>query len=415
MAHLYWGETSAITVISSRASLAARLLAGAAPAVRDPFGACWLAFAECHQGLATAHAGVEVLPADARLEVTPGVGAEVVAGRARSWTFSAPPPTGILDVIGQVRDDIATSVHRVLHDPAPERLVGLTGGRDSRTILAVMLEEAVAGAFEFETYGAADLPDVRVAEDLASRLGLRHRRGGSRSGAASRAARIAALRAGAFRDVSERELAMRLQVGAGCGMHNLMHPARAHPAPGDQVLVSGYCGEGLRTNYAGAQWIRRREHAQQFPYRGLKLGQAEIVKPEPMERYVGELHRLINHDIVDDDPPRDLVDAWYLRNRFRRWLGPEQELNPVNAVYPLYSVIGIRAANAVGPEDRWADRIPYEIIRRSAPTLVDVPFQDRGGTSACADRNPQCAPRSGPPSGRPPAVLTHRRGPMSRR
>jgi hypothetical protein len=274
------------------------------------------------------------------------------------------------------------------------RLVGLTGGRDSRTILAVILDEGLADEIEFQTLGAPDLPDVVVATRIASTFGLRHRNGSSHSGDEFRASRTAALRANGLQDLAYRELAMRLAVGMSCGMRNLAFPYRGHPAQGDQVLVSGYCGEGLRTAYPGASWVRTREHVQQFPLLGPKFGGLGILKPEAREHYDRQVQQIMMDGIEEHDDPRDIVDAWYLRTAFRRWIGPDQELNAENSVYPLYSVVGLRSAHAIGPDERRAERIPYEIIRRACSPLVDIPFQSGGWIERLTNGRPEPATRA---------------------
>jgi hypothetical protein len=105
---------------------------------------------------------------------------------------------------------------------------------------------------------------VVLAKEIATTFGLDHRNAGSDAGRAYRAERLAALRSRA-RGRHGPHLAFRLQVGMSSGMRNLMHPYPGHPAGGEQVLVSGYCGEGLRTNYPNAGWVTTREVALQFP------------------------------------------------------------------------------------------------------------------------------------------------------
>jgi hypothetical protein len=427
MGHLYWGSDADATVVSTRASLTARLLAvgGAPPPVRDPFGAAWVAFADVPLGNATGFAGVEVVPPAVRLEISPDQGARLVAGRARYWKLPAPATEALPDLIRAVRDDIATTLHRVLHEPVPNRIAGLTGGRDSRTVLAVMVEEGLADEFRFETYGSPDMPDVIVAETIAARLGLRHHRGTSGTGTAYRVARARALRDGGYGDLSDRELSLRLAVGVGDGMLNLMHAGRGHPAQGDQVLVSGYLGEGLRTDFPGAGSTATRTEAWQFPYVELGYGRAGILRPAAHERYRQDLHALMVEGVEPQDSPKDVVDAWFLRNRFRRHMGPEQELNSANAVFPLYSVLGIRTADALGAEDRWADRLPYEIIRHAAPALAALPFEDGTWDERLRDAPIGRGPPLPPPArgrrlrravgSRWPARLRHRTGPSTPR
>ena len=56
--------------------------------------------------------------------------------------------------------------------PSDRRHADITGGRDSRLILALMLEAGVTDAFDFRTIGAPHAPDAVVGARIAERFGL---------------------------------------------------------------------------------------------------------------------------------------------------------------------------------------------------------------------------------------------------
>ena len=387
LGHVYWGSNGDMTVAASRASLAARLLAGAATPSRDPIAAGWLAFGEYPHGSATTYAGLEVLPPGAHLEISWQDGARLVRGRPRLWTFesSIGEPAELID---EIRRDIACSLRRVADAPAERRRLGLTGGRDSRTILAVLLDEGLGDAFELETYGPSHLRDVSIATEIANIFGLRHRNAYSLGGRAYRLERAASLRAAGYEDLSDRELALRLMVGMTSGMRNLGFPCHGHPAVDRETVVSGYCGETLRTNFPQSNGVRTQDEAAEFPFAHLQLGRAGFVRPAAREHYERQVRAMVLEGTAAKDDGRDLVDAWYLSNRLRRVVAPEQELNSDGWVYPLYSVTGLRTGFAIGPDERRAERIPYEIIRRSCPKLLYVPFDSGAWSDRLTGRPP---------------------------
>ncbi|MCC5950785.1 MAG: hypothetical protein JJU45_01700 [Acidimicrobiia bacterium] len=70
----------------------------------------------------------------------------------------------------------AGSLAHLVEGPSQHQVAAdLTGGKDSRLLLAVALGEGIADQFAYQTVGPAGLPDVVVAGELASRFGLTHR------------------------------------------------------------------------------------------------------------------------------------------------------------------------------------------------------------------------------------------------
>lgn len=71
---LYWGCNKDVVVLSTRASIAASILAEATGSTprRDAFGAGWLAYAGYPVGARTGFEGVSLVPAGATVEIDPG-------------------------------------------------------------------------------------------------------------------------------------------------------------------------------------------------------------------------------------------------------------------------------------------------------------------------------------------------------
>lgn len=92
------------------------------------------------------------------------------AWRLYAGELAADPHTAL----DGARAEMTTAIRMALRDPATQGCLGLTGGKDSRLILALLLADGVASDLEYQTVGADDLPDVVVARQLASMFGLRH-------------------------------------------------------------------------------------------------------------------------------------------------------------------------------------------------------------------------------------------------
>ena len=81
---------------------------------------------------------------------------------------------------------------------------------------------------------------------------------------------------------------------------------------------------------------------------------------------------------MGDSRPQDLIDAFFLRHRLRRWTGTEDEIDLSNRVFPLYSLVGLRAAFVIGAAKRRAEFLHYHVMRTSCPSLVDLTFAGAG-------------------------------------
>jgi asparagine synthetase B (glutamine-hydrolysing) len=378
---IYWGENRDFAVLSSRAHLAARILTGRTDPPRDPLGASWLAFTGSFVvGSKTGFDGVEVVPAESFVEIDAEHGARIRRTGRRPWRFAGRPDRTAPELISELRDDIATSIRAARAMPVCRHIAELTGGKDSRLVLAVLLEEGLAGEFDFRTFGTPDLPDVTVAKQIAATFGLQHQVGPDDEERARRQAQVAAMDALREGSTSDHEILQRVHVGSWSGMRSVGNSKAGGAPHGDRVVVSGLCGEALRTNYPGTAKLTSVDQLDRLITVYWPFGVAGILRPDAREYYERELRRVMFEHYTEGDAPQDLVDAFYIRNRLRRWFGTSQEMDEQNLVCPLYSPFGIRTAFAIGPEERHAGRIHFEIVERANARLARLPF-DRGGWS----------------------------------
>jgi hypothetical protein len=90
------------------------------------------------------------------------------------------------------------------------------------------------------------------------------------------------------------------------------------------------------------------------------------------------VHELLFDGAQHGDSPQDIIDSFYLRHRLRRWLGPTQEVDSQDRVFPLYSITAIRLGFAIGAENRHAEWIHYQLMRNACEPLVHAPFGASG-------------------------------------
>lgn len=370
---LYYGETSDVFVVSSRAPLTAAALTSAGSAPRDAWAIGWLAYTGYIVGDGTGYGGVRVLGAGSRVEVRPGAAPVVETGPA-PWAPSERVRALDSDALVElVRADIAESLAAYLSYPAERHVLGLTGGLDSRLVLAVMLRERLARDYEFITIGPPDLGDVVVASALAKRFGLQHH--------------VEFLRSSAAPDYGET---IRSFVAATSGLVNIVD-LHASPDLGSEVRVTGLGGEILRNFVAVPRAWRGGRLTRAFA-RFNGFGQLGLLRPEVASEY----ERALTEDLRDDPPGGssglDLLGAFFLRNRVRSArLGPSEELSLELRVMPLASVDAVRAAFALPGTVRQSQYVHFEVMRRCSAPLAQQPFAGKTWPEALTADLPDAA------------------------
>jgi hypothetical protein len=413
---LYRARCPGVVVLSTRAAVAAELLAdftGTKPR-RDVLGAGWLAYVGTAMGLRTGFEDVTLLPDGAVVAIGPTGTVDVhrstrAAWRQQSDELAADP----LAALEEVRAEMVTAIRMALREPGTQGSLGLTGGKDSRLLLALLLAEGLAADIEYQTLGADDLPDVVLARQLATAFGLRHV---TSPGFADRWAwrqRVdETLRESTTASWPSREIGFRVTAWMASGVGNAGEPQLGRLPHSATVLLSGLFGESLRTNYAATLSLRSKEQASRFPD-NLRPGSVDILDSEAKARYRAEMHELLFEGATPGDSPQDVVDTFYLRQRLRHWLGPTLELDAENRAFPLYSITAMRLAFAIGAENRHAEWIHHQLMKATCDQLVHEPFTSgdwpSGGCAVLVTPARYSDPvPAGPPPPRPRDLLHQR-------
>jgi hypothetical protein len=262
-------------------------------------------------------------------------------------------------------------------------VVGLTGGKDSRLILAVLWSEGLTDEFDFVTAGPHDLADVQIASQLAELLGLRH----TNDFPLARPERSYAERTGDF-------------VKTTAGMLNIWDLKERRANATAEVRVTGLCGEILRSYRPVQAGLTSRYELVRMYEPGKTFGRLALLRPEVADEFHQSTLEALLEDPVTASEPIDLLDAFHLKYRVRfSRLGPLEELNEQLRVLPLYSLDAIRAAFALGGAARHAELLHFEIMRRCCPPLVDRPFAGPGWADGLTHNPPD---QKGTPAGEQP-------------
>ncbi|MEA3410021.1 MAG: asparagine synthase-related protein [Pseudomonadota bacterium] len=251
--------------------------------------------------------------------------------------------------------------------PGETTSIGLTGGLDSRVILAA----ATADRLRVSTYtgGFHDSTDVKLAKMLADLTDTKH----------------------VFRSIGPEHLAewlepmVRLQGGIVATLHS--HPCNTLFAKKvDQARIQGIGGE-----YVRGFWIPGRYQgsaasgkANQFLFDRM-VGSArknylnDIWRPEYAEMGISRsrerLTRLVDSYACPDDPVAR-IHYVYLHERCRKILNKAVIIsrNRMGVYLPYLDFEWIRVVSEIPMGERISNTIQIDLIRRLAPELLDVPY-----------------------------------------
>lgn len=381
LAMLYRAETAEVDVISNRADLAAAL-AGAAgrPSGRDVEAMGLLGYTGTLIGDRTGFEGVRVLPQASIVHLTSGRAPSVETWADLPWWSGGEqedPATGIDRCLDRLRARV-----RLLVATEDRVTCELTGGKDSRLVLALLLAEGVANDVQYVTWGGPDLPDVKIATILGDHFGLDHRtedRPSPRPIKPSPTDPAAWVRPNwMVRSVGYEER-LRHHCWATSGslsfwdLHTVLWP----PAQGPSLC--GLAGEVLSTNYPATNGVGSFERLQSFlAGRGLGYNSAGLLTAGAAEHLAGIVEAELLSLVPRDGDARDAVDGFYQRGRLRRWAGLKFEIGSRNRAFPLYDLQVARAAFSIGSEARRREELHFGLMRACAPELTRMPFAGKG-------------------------------------
>jgi hypothetical protein len=362
--NVYVAERPSYAVFSSRAAIAAWLAApDGHPPRRDPLGIGWLGFAGVVLDDVTGFDGVRLLGQCARIELEESGDHAVRSAVHPAHRFSeliAPE-----DAVALARRDLEAELAAISEMAVAPVLADLTGGKDTRMILAAMLSAGVADRYRFSTAGPPDLPDVRIADELVGMFGLTR----------ARPLPIATTEAERWR-VCERQDDLgvdRRFVFGTSGMCTLWS-AKPMNVPSMEVKLNAVGGEPWYTNYPASGTLARLDQFHGWLYAGQKIGHAGLVSADACAHYRSVVASMVEQLCEGARTPQDAVDKYYLRVRMRRWFGTLLEVDRRNRVVPLFSATAIAAAFALGSRRGHAQFLPYALMAATDPRLVTSPF-----------------------------------------
>lgn len=276
-------------------------------------------------------------------------------------------------------EDLTAVTGALARWPGRPDVVPVTGGRDSRIVLAA----ALRAGFRFAaiTGGAPGEPDVEVARHLCELSGLRHELldadpYGNRDSHLERAAQVTALASGGTATLAD---APGFPLGPRGGSFQLWHTGQG----GEIGRAYWGLGDSRTVDRLYAKFVGRRP------------GRTEIISAEAGSAVRTQIGELCQQALDAGAEPADVPDVFYLLERTMCWASPTHGVVELirDATSPLWSLGMLPHLLGPSAQERVLERFHREVLRELAPELVDQPFQDgsswpvrRGSVAQRADR-----------------------------
>lgn len=275
----------------------------------------------------------------------------------------------------------------------------VTGGKDSRAVLALCLAGGLRDRLSLVTRGRPDHPDVAVAERLAGAIGVPHRREPPRVGDGSADIDVEAF--------VERLAVHAYQTDGAMGGWDLL----IGEAIGRATALTGHMGEVLKAS------VKRPSSGEADALAMIRaMGPFDplgLLRPEPVAAMIEDIRRQADDALGEGAEAGDLPDLFYYRNRVPNWLGGIRGVRSHEAqpIMPLGAPALQALAFRLTPAERAAELVHFRIVRDCAPELLAAPFAHQRWSSAlpgAPDVAPLLAPAGAPLFGNWQWSLNHR-------
>lgn len=346
--HVYVAQGDGVAAISNRALLAAAVVHDGQPTL-DPTHMGWLLTGvACPFGTQTCWRNVELLE--------DGEIVSIAAGRVerRRWTAAQPrPEPPDWDALA---DGLSRRVAAVRNFPDSYVQMALTGGKDSRLVLAAAHNAGVLDRIDrFYLKAVAKHPDAQVAVLLARKFGRQVQ----------------------LLPPSQSELDLFEAVRAHLFCAEAALGPWDHKAAANReaiVGIHGNYGEIFKSHIRPSfllGWPMARRY-----YAGKWLNPNDLLLPETVDHYRQTFADWVQRCRDERTPLSDLHDRWHREARMGRWLGQTLQFDAaaLPAVNPLPSRRLLRAYLSLPWQDRRDHRVHFELMRRLHPDLWQLPF-----------------------------------------
>lgn len=368
LVYLAWHDHA--LVVSNNPVLARKIAAGEQAVTPDVDAMGWLPYFGLIGDARTSVTGAEVLDPDHHIVHSPEVGVRIVTQRPR-WQDVAHVEGGELDaLIDDAAEELVNNVRTIARLPVPTRHLNLSGGKDSRLVLAAIVAAGALQDFRLRTFGLEQAPDVLVARLLGEELDV---------DVAYTAPSALTMTVSTF---ERRVRQHQFQTWGMFGTWDL----RGHVSTTPDLVVTGLFGELMRSHYqhyARGKKLQQKDEVLEFFRSDMPFNPAGLVRQDVAAGYLAGVLQWGETQVEAGARPDDLPDLFYMTRRLRRWYGSAEGVafrNPV--AHPLDAPTAVMAAFAAGYERRKSDYVHFELMRRLHPPLAKLPFAEDSWASS---------------------------------
>jgi hypothetical protein len=273
-------------------------------------------------------------------------------------------PKDYEDLIDQACIDIRDNVTACLGATAAHHALSLTGGLDSRMVLAAIMSLGRERELAYYTYGASSSPDRIIAANLRRLFGLTE------------------LQVTPNAEGSADEQLARL-FSQSCGMRAM--DLSSERSSGDVFMMIGGCGENYRGFYTTMMLAKGVSVEQLFSATDDEFFLAFVRThgrwPGLRRTARAALESRMRGEIVERGLDRTTaLDSLYTkyRNRYHFGLGSRVQSQAMIKFSPLDSVSALLASFAIDAKARMRGKVALDILLRLYPPLAFLPSTSGG-------------------------------------
>lgn len=363
MAQVYVATGSEGWALSNNVEVLRLLLATDHP---DPLGVSSLLTLGWPAGDRTLLSDVEVLPGGHVHRFGDRRRAHAVLTPRTVVPRNLPPPRSA----GELAQAMTRTMRAAAQGIRPVRC-GLTAGRDSRVVLALAL--AAELSVELFTSGHPDDVDVRVARELAARLGLSHETIAPEVPAdgddwAALTARFVTQTGGlaSLWDVTDWVEHQRPMQRLGLQLWG----------PGGEIGRAGNVGIGIPF-MANAPGLRRTWDAQRWVLERKTHDFGGLVTDAAVEETMRYLRRYLTDRRAEGWQPWEVLESYYAFERVKHWAaaGVRRSSEATDVFAPFVSRDFIAHCYSLAPGRRYMEGAHRGLLSALSPQLRDLPFE----------------------------------------
>lgn len=273
------------------------------------------------------------------------------------------------DVEDQLRNGIQACTNNILtainNSGRSDFPIPLSGGKDSRAILAMLLNSSSDKKIRVLTNGHESHPDVIIAKQIAQHFDLDHTLTMPQLGYNQKEIPDS--------DIIERFPRHAFQMDGMLGNWD----CQGYTRPSNRLVLAGQVGEVYRGYTSNKYKLPESlDEAANFFHLRKCFDPGNILLTESRERLEKKLKQRAIYYMDNGASLEDIPDLFYTVERIPNFVGTMRRQSGYSGrlITPLYTDELVRLAFSLGQKQRKYDRIHFEMIHRSSKWLTSLPF-----------------------------------------